>query len=194
MNYRYICLIAFLLPLKVEASEWFEGENLLTQPIPLENNYQAYTKKEDGWKSFLWLNKVSSGGDSYEVNIVAEKTANLEAFQESMDNPGREACKNFSSLVIDDSNRNGYHSIMWETECVVGGTHVHTIQLGISGNDSLYFLRKLWKVPVRDDEIALWKKTLSKVSLCDTRTSEHPCPEGFRKRDGTNLSQPLAPH
>jgi hypothetical protein len=174
-------VVTLIVSSQAISSEWFHGENLLTQPIPNEDGYTKFEKNEPGWKSLLWNSNKNSGKDTYVVNIVTEKLANLEEFRSSQDNPGKRACNSFSSTVLDGSDRNGYSSLLWETVCQINGTEIRSIQLGISGNDSLYHLRKLWKTAVSEEDASLWKSNLNDVSLCDTRSQEHPCPAGYER-------------
>lgn len=175
-----LSLLMFLIPSIGFGAEWFKGENLLTTPLPNEEQYEAYVKEEKGWVSRLWKNKERDG-DTYTVNIVSQKRTNLKKFQKSQDDPGRSACSNFTSDVIDEEKRNGYKSVLWMTFCEIGEKKVQSIQLGIAGRDSLYHVRKLWKVPVSDQDKLEWQESIQKISLCDTRKKKNPCPKGYSK-------------
>lgn len=182
---RQIPISFFLfLPVLALASEWFKGENLLTNPIPFSEDYELYSKEEPGWVSRLWKSK-DDDGDTYVVNIVEGRRPNLTKFRDSQDAPGKKACSAFSSVVINNDDRNGYESVFWETSCNVNDVQITSLQLAISGRDSLYHVRKLWKTPVENGVKENWRDEISQISLCDTRKKKHPCPEGFEKVDDT---------
>ena len=80
---------------------------------------------------------------------------------------------------IDKFDRNGYQSLFWETTCILNGTPIQVLQLAISGNDSLYHIRKLWQFKVSDSDYSDWKEQMIQISVCDTRKKhkmKHPCP------------------
>ena len=178
----FVLLIVF--PALALSSEWFEGENILTNPIPFSEDYELYSKEEPGWVSRLWKNKENDG-DTYVVNIVEGRAPNLAKFRDSQDAPGKGACSSFSSVVLSDDDRNGYKSVFWETNCIMDDVEITSLQLAIGGRDSLYHVRKLWKTPVENGVKENWRSEISQISLCDTRKKKQPCPEGFEKVDDT---------
>ena len=180
MKIRFFTLFIFLVPALSYATEWFEGENLLME-VPDTKLFDAYKKNEPGWISTMWQSKSQKGGDSYVVNIVSGKPPKLSKFKASQDKPGKDACGEFSSEVIVDSKRNGYKSIFWETSCKIKGMTIRSIQLAIAGRDSLYHARKLWKIPVTENNYSSWKSTMSSISLCDTRRESNACPKGYKR-------------
>lgn len=182
MTFRLALIVFFSLP--ASASEWFEGENLLTNPIPNVSEYEEYSKNEPGWTSRLWQRKGDEG-DTFVVNIVEGGRANLKKFRESQDLPGQQSCQSFSSDLLSDEKRNGYKSVSWETYCQIGESEITSIQLAIAGRDSLYHVRKLWKSPVNSEVKNVWEAEIAKISLCDTRKKKHPCPEGYSRQDDT---------
>jgi hypothetical protein len=179
-----VIVLSIIAPSFAYSGDWFEGENLLTQP-PDDEHYEAYVKKEPGWLSQMWQSRNYGGGDNYVVNIVSGHRSNLGKFRGSQDRPGKESCDSFTSSLIDDSERNDYKSVFWETTCVVRGTTIRSIQLAIAGRDSLYHVRKLWKIPVTNEDIGSWKDSIGEISLCDTRRKKNSCPEGFERVDDT---------
>ena len=178
---RYSLGFLLALPAIVLGSDWFDGENLLVEP-PDAELYDTYTKNEPGWQSTLWQSKAQGGDDTYVVNVVSGKPGSLSKFRKIQDKSGIEACSEFESEVIDDSKRNGYKSVLWHTTCKFQGTVISSIQLAIGGRDSLYHVRKLWKIPVSDSEFQEWKGVISQISVCDTRNDKKSCPEGYEKQ------------
>ena len=77
MNFSRLAIVFFIVPSLGISAEWFKGENLLTETIPFEEQYEAYVKEEQGWISRLWKSKESGDDDTYVVNIVDGGTTNL---------------------------------------------------------------------------------------------------------------------
>jgi len=157
------------------AANDFEGETLLTRPIPFEYLYTASVKQGPGWVSRRWQSKQSGDDDTYVVNIFAGQRQNLARFRQSRDKPGEESCDTFSSVILDRVRRSGYKSIFWRTQCRVGANEITSLQLGIDGRDRLYHIRKLWKAPVAAEAMAIWKAVISDISVCDTRNKKQSC-------------------
>jgi len=178
----FLCGLAsdFLL-----SQELFRGENLLVKP-PKTSEYKGFHKESGGLKSTTWISNENSTKDTFTVNILSGNRLDLERFRDIQDQPGREACSEFSSLDINDLERNGYKSLFWETSCTLNDTSIRIIQLAILGRDSLYHLRKLWRIPVEADIYSSWRKKMEEISVCDTRWNrkkKHPCPKDLSKVD-----------
>ena len=176
-------LIAWVLLMADTAlsGESFEGENLLIEP-PDSETYETYVKNEPGWASTMWVDVETKGGDTITVYILSKYRDDLTGFRQSQDQPGQDSCDRFDSRSLDDTDRNGYKSVFWATECQLGDTAIKSIQLAIQGRDSFYHVRKLWKREVSESEYAEWNQKLAATSLCDARRKKkHPCPDGFEK-------------
>lgn len=165
----------------VQASEWFEGENLLTGYVPTEDKWDAFAKSTPGFKSHMWKNK-SNERDVYVVSMLANYTKSLEAFRELQDAPGRKNCDDFQSELLSEERVNGYPRLMWQTQCTRSdGTMASILVVAIDGKDQLYFLQKIWRYEPEAAETQVWRERFGAVSVCDTRLDAHPCPEGFSK-------------
>ena len=177
-----IFILVFLVSLASDSllsQELFRGENLLVKP-PKDSEYKGYHKESGGLKSTTWISNENGTKDTFTVNILSGNRLDLEQFRDIQDKPGREACSKFDSSDINESVRNGYKSLFWETYCNLDDASIRIIQLAIRGRDSLYHLRKLWHVPVEPDIYLLWQKKMEKISVCDTRWNrkkKHPCPD-----------------
>jgi len=173
-----ICLIS-LASESLLSQELFRGENLLVKP-PKDSEYKGYHKESGGLKSTTWISNENGTRDTFTVNILSGNRLDLEQFRDIQDKPGKEACSEFSSLNINDSERNGYKSLLWETTCTLNDTPIQIIHLALLGRDSLYHARKLWRIPVEPDIYSRWQKEMEKISVCDTRWNrkkKHPCPD-----------------
>jgi hypothetical protein len=160
------------------SNELFKGENLLVEP-PSTEIYKAYYKEKNGLKSTTWASIELITKDTFTVNILSGSYSDLNRFRNIQDKPGKKACSKFDSKDIDKFDRNGYQSLFWETTCILNGTPIQALQLAISGNDSLYHIRKLWQFQVSDSDYSDWKEQMIQISVCDTRKKrkmKHPCP------------------
>lgn len=123
----------------LSSKELFRGENLLVKP-PNNIDYKGYHKESGGLESTTWISNENGTKDTFTVNILSGNRLDLGQFRDIQDKPGREACSEFSSVDINDLERNGYKSLFWETSCTLNNTSIRTIQLAILGRDSLYHL------------------------------------------------------
>ena len=53
--------------------------------------------------------------------------------------------------------------MFWETTCTLDGVFGQILQLAISGNDSLYHIRKLWHIPVDNIVYSAWKEHMNQI-------------------------------
>ena len=116
-----IFILIFLFGLSSDfllSQELFRGENLLVKP-PKISEYKGFHKESGGLKSTTWISNENSTKDTFTVNILSGNRLDLERFRDIQDKPGREACSKFSSVDINDLERNGYKSLFWETSCTM---------------------------------------------------------------------------
>ncbi|MGF1736849.1 hypothetical protein [Photobacterium satsumensis] len=163
---------------------WYHGENLLTEPPLNSEEYTTHYKELPGLKSHLWLKSSDDKESTYVVNIISGKES-AKKLRFNVDAPGVNTCETFLSTLITDRDRNGYTSLLWKTDCGLESMSIKSIQLVIVGEDSTYHIRKLWKGGVSDDAFNDWHEHLDKISLCDTRSSEHVCPAGYNQTNET---------
>lgn len=175
-----------------QAKEWFAGENLLSHFNPehaLHAEYEAYEKMEPGWVSRLWKHKDLENTDTFTVNIVTSRRANLKKFRASQDAPAIHACVKFDSELLSSEKVNGYKSTYWRTTCSTEGEQISTLQLAIAGRDSLYHLRKLWRFSPPEENVSIWKQIMVATSVCDTRRKKQACPGDFEKVEAGQQSK-----
>ena len=84
----------------------------------------------------------------------------LEQFRDIQDKPGREACSKFDSSDINESVRNGYKSLFWETTSnnTTGYSRAVCIICESYG---------MFQYP-----ISIGQKEMEKIFVCDTRWKE----------------------
>ena len=126
----------------LSSKELWRGENLLVKS-PNNIDYKGYHKESGGLESTTWISNENGTKDTFTVNILSENRLDLGQFRDIQDKPGREACSEFNSSDINESERNGYKSLFWQTSCNLDDASIRIIQLATRGRDSLYHLRKL---------------------------------------------------
>jgi hypothetical protein len=170
------------------ASDFHRGENLISPFAPGHSNYdkyQAYTKSDSSIRSNLWVSEEAGKKDTFMVDIVIDrKSADLLKLQRTLNKPGLEQCRKFSSNDLNSGESNGYPQLTWETFCDLGADKVRILHKAIAGSDSLYLIRKSWYLEISQDVADDWEETMSELFVCDTREKNHPCPEGHELQEG----------
>lgn len=61
------------------------------------------------------------------------------------------------------------------TSPVTGGPESF-LSKAMGGQDALYIVQGAWRGPLSEAEVTQWSQFLSRVTVCDTRRAEAPCP------------------
>jgi len=178
----FVSLLVILNHPSAHASDFSVGENLLTKFIPSSSEWEAFEKKGSSSYSRMWQKKDVGFGDSYAVTTFSDKAITLTEFREYQDAPGRKGCDKFETTTIKESSSVPYPSVLWITSCSNSGkVFARMVQMAIRGKDSLYHLQKIWRSDAPAELVVEWQERISSASVCDTRSVESPCPEGFEK-------------
>ncbi len=101
-------------------------------------------------------------------------------------------CDHFRDNAVFAGFENGYPTAVNILQCGRSkstGRPVVTMVKIIQGNESLYTVSRIWRLPeiaanlsdttpeVDAAELGAWAQTLRKVQVCDTALAAHPCPE-----------------
>ena len=101
-------------------------------------------------------------------------------------------CNKFTDNSVFAGFENGYPTVVHMIQCGESqrtGRAVVTMLKIIQGNESLYTVSRIWRLPpprppMAEDTIAIdqaelggWSQTLRKVVVCDPSLAAHPCPE-----------------
>lgn len=166
--------------------EWYEGENLV-QPLPIPGaGWQVKRLVNDQAKMEMvrWSKTTGSGSELLQVVVAhGQRNTNVEIAREDLDRQGRSHCSTYSTDLQDKARENGYNTITWKTSCKLRGdnTEVVILHKAISGEDSFYEVQKIWRGRFSGESLREWSDHLKRVKLCNTRGSQHPCPEGFKR-------------
>jgi hypothetical protein len=90
-----------------------------------------------------------------------------------------DACPGTTAKGIYTGQVNGYVVSMLVLKCPLNpktGKPETTAFRVIKGRDALYSVQRAWTSVPSDQEVDAVMHMLAKVSVCDTRTPEHPCP------------------
>lgn len=90
------------------------------------------------------------------------------------------ACPNATSLPVAKGAENGYPFLLWVSSCprnTTTGKPEITWFKAMQGNDSFYLVQKAFKFEPSKAQIETWTTYLKKVSVCDSRRSDRPCPK-----------------
>ncbi len=113
-------------------------------------------------------------------------------FLESMAAEQNERCESFSSVAISSGLENGYPSAVRLLRCPrrkVNRASTVSLAKAIAGQEGYYVIvfekttnssmgEDGWKSDhVSEEDMARWSLYLRQVTVCDPRTSEHPCPD-----------------
>ena len=89
------------------------------------------------------------------------------------------ACPGTTAKGIFTGQVNGYVTsmlLLWCPKNPGTGKPETTAFRGIRGKDALYLVQRAWRAVPSDADLAAVMQTLGRVTVCDTRTPEHPCP------------------
>jgi len=160
----------------------FSGENLL-QPMPLpEDSWVPYENQDGSLYQQMW--SKNDHNDQLKTDVF-HRTPNRSVEREKLidDKVGKEKCSKFESSSFELMNQTKYESLTWFSSCKTSaGIEISVLHKAISGSDSFYHLRRIWKLKPSQDQITLWREYFSTVQVCDTRSQGvDRCPDGYSK-------------
>lgn len=117
------------------------------------------------------------------MTIYKSPEDEVEAFRQYREAPSKKQCSEVKYEDLEYSHK-GYPAVFWYTNCTLKDNRIlKMINLAIKGKDSFYHLQKIWKYDVEEPVIAEWKNRIGQAYVCDTRTEENSCPEGYTLKD-----------
>jgi len=166
----------------IAKNEFYSGENLL-QPMPLpEEAWQAYSKK-DGSSSIMKWSKNNSKDEVITHIYTGSGYRDVERDKSLDDQIGQRNCVEFSTSKSEVIKEFGYNTLIWTSNCrIKSGISIAVLHKVISGKDSFYHLRRIWKSDYSEASLQQWKDYFMTVHVCDTGASDvSACPEGFER-------------
>ena len=187
-----LCLLVLLVvsACSTTSRRGFRDENiLLNLPIP-ESGWTFRSGKEKGDDVMVW----SKDREWLRVSILhgwGKQTP--QKFRFGIDDAARNnLTSHFESTVLKEDFVNNYPMILWETDATLkDGTKAVSLFLYVEGNDAGYWVNRRWLEPVVPQAVKeLWINYFSTISVCDSRSAEHPCPvrEGTRPANYSDMT------
>jgi len=185
MKFKIISMVLLNVTLhsNISNAKEMKGENLIQKlPIPaIGGPWKAYSKVESDGKKAMWRNK--GGFEILQTFVSYRRSANhsVEGIKLAGENSYKKSCSKFYSETISKSTANGYKSITWKIVCKVNSNFTVTVlHKGITGNDAIYLVQKIWKLKVSKKSEAIWYRYLDQIYVCDSRLKKSPCSASFR--------------
>ncbi|HLQ27414.1 MAG TPA: hypothetical protein VK138_16240 [Acidiferrobacterales bacterium] len=181
-----VMFVTLTLGAHANADDWHEGENLL-QPLPIPGEdwkLKRMTNDKAKMEMARWSKSSGNGSETLQVIIAHDQhNGNVEILQEDEDEEGKGFCSSFSSDILDKGSENTYKTITWKTKCKLRAENSEVVILhkAISGEDSLYNIQKIWRDSFTEENSRIWVDYVKRIKLCNTRGTQHPCPEGFKR-------------
>lgn len=150
------------------------GENLLqTLPLPV-GEWDVFSNK-DG-TDVRWIEK--SDKEMVQTQIMRDAAGSRAEEYKALDiAAGQKRCAVFKADVFFEGIINGYEAVLWRSECERANKTASTVfHLALAGKDAYYLVKKAWQSKPTDENAAIWLSYMRSISLCDTRSSAHPCP------------------
>ncbi len=180
-------LVLVIFAGSASAKNLFEGENFLT---PMPKGFKVgYTVK----KGKITLTELVPQSESVRdwtkmatIQIFNGNRSDPKAFLERMKSGFTRECEKLGAAEPVTGKVNGYPSAQIIFACTKEkktGLGSLTAVRAYLGADSFYMVQRAWRggpysldsMPVSTETFKKWMKYLRTVSLCDTRSSDHPC-------------------
>jgi hypothetical protein len=113
------------------------------------------------------------------VQIYRGATVDAATFLQGVGKRYMDACSGTTAKGVYTGQVNGYVVSMLLLKCPMNpgtGKPETTAFRVIKGKDALYSVQRAWRAVPSDQELDDVMHALTKVTACDTRTPEHPCP------------------
>lgn len=173
-----VLLLATASP--VPSQSFLQAENLLFAPPPdfkvgyqsnhdnrLLTEYVPAGETVDDWTQMLT------------VQIFRRATIDSASFLQDVGKRFMDACPGTTAKGIFTGDTNGYVVSMLLLKCPnnpgTGKPETTAFRI-IKGNDALYSVQRAWRSVPSDQDLDAVMHILAKVTVCDTRSADHPCP------------------
>jgi hypothetical protein len=157
-----------------------DAENLLFSP-PKEFKV-GYQSNRDNRLMTEWVPATETVEDWTQmltVQIYRGASVDAAAFLQGVGKRYMGACPGTTAKGIFTGQINGYVVSMLVLKCPTNpgtGKPETTAFRVIKGNDALYSVQRAWRSVPSDQELDDATHALAKVTVCDTRAADHPCP------------------
>jgi hypothetical protein len=162
------------------AQSLINAENLLFSPP--KDFKVGYQSSHDNRQITEWIpapETVEDWSQMLTVQVFHRSTVDGGRFLQDVGKRYMDACPGTIAKGIFTGQINGYAVSMLLLKCPKNpatGKPETTAFRVIKGNDALYSVQRAWRSVPTDQELDDVMHALAKVTVCDTRTPDHPCP------------------
>jgi len=181
MRWIYSLLLVLLAAPSLSLAQ-LRDENLL-QNLPKGYKLDFQNRRDDVGMSVM-LPQGETEKNWTEVVITkiffGLKAAEPKGYQEFSTKKLASTCKNGAVTTITTGKENGYPFSVWQETCPLNpatGKPEAAWFKAIKGNDSFYVIEKTFRFVPSNELVQQWMEHLRTVTVCDTRSAEHPCPK-----------------
>lgn len=178
---KKFCLLALLFAAGLAHGETqLDAENLLVAP---PTNFKVGFQSNKGNVTLTEFvpaeQSVEAWTEMLTIQVFRAVPNSAENFLQTVGGRYVQACPNTTAKGIFTGNSNGYVVSMLVLKCPSNpatGKPETTIFRVIRGGDALYSVQHAWRALISDQDVDASMRALGNVTVCDTRTTEHPCP------------------
>jgi hypothetical protein len=157
-----------------------DAENLLIgQPPGFKVGYQSGQDNRSITEYVPVAETVDEWTQMLTVQVFRHATVDSATFLQAIGKRYMGDCPGTTAKGIFTGTINGYVVSMLVLKCPNNpgtGKPETTVFRIIKGNDALYSVQRAWRSVPTDADLNAVMQTLAKVTACDTRSTDHPCP------------------
>ncbi|MFT6691736.1 MAG: hypothetical protein ACJAXH_002270 [Colwellia sp.] len=174
-----ICLIGCTNIVEHKTSV-FKGENLITPYSGFLAGWHVSIDNKKNYHSRMWQHPIHGFKDAYVISVTSPKDKKIAYFRQVIDQPGYDACVEFTTLTLESFPNELYPSEIWQTNCKKkNGRKAKILHLMLLGKDSFYHVQKIWQDNFISSEIEQWQSRFKQIYLCDSRATVIICPDVY---------------
>ena len=159
-------------------------ENIL---LPVPAGFKMGSRAEDSKKLLAEFVPNDESVDHWstmitEIILRGNSLADPEVFQSKMQSDWKNACPGGEGHPLSNSMENGYRVSYWGFNCPLNpktNSNEFMVRKVIIGADALYEVQFAYRKTVTAELTQSAISYLHTVTVCDTRTRDHPCPNGL---------------
>lgn len=188
-NLRTGCVFAFLalgfVVWMPSIAAGLDAENILT---PLPPDFKIGFNSQSGASEMHEYVPKSETVEDWSRMITVQIVHGLaavdpESFATQLQQRWEGACPGGQAKEAHQGNENGYPVVVWLYACPLNpetGKPENMWMKAIRGTDALYDVQYAFRRELAQDMVAPAMAYLRAVAVCDTRTTDHPCPRGMQ--------------
>jgi len=174
-----VAILPVLWAGSVLAQSTISAENLLVSP---PKDFKLGYRSDRIGSLTEWVPSTETVDDwTQMLTVQVFRGAKVDAagFLQGVGKRYMDACPGTTAKGIFTGQVNGYVVSMLVLKCPKNpgtGKPETTAFRVIKGKDALYSVQRAWRSLPSDEELGSVMQALAKVTVCDTRSAEHPCP------------------